>query len=143
MAWSTPKIDWHASYDGTTYTGDYFSYVDMNRIRDNLEYLTSLATQLYTTKWSIGLPETKGVNNKPYAYQINALEARLHEMNSQTVNVPIGKQQTFFDNGKFPDATELNRIESAILLLREHLLEQANGRKVLAFTLGLEGPFRE
>lgn len=143
MAWATPKTDWKSTYSGTTYTGDYFSYVDMNRIRDNLAYLTSIAEQLYTTKWSIGLPETKVVNNKPYAYQINALEARLHEMNSQTVKASIGKQKTYFDNGRFLDATELNRIESATLTLHDLLLEQAAGRTVLGFTLGLTGPFRE
>lgn len=143
MAWSTPKTDWSASYSGTTYTGDYFTYVDFNRIRNNLEYLTDMAEQLYATTWSIGLPDTKGVNNKPYAHQVNALETRLHEMNKQTVNVPIGTQKTFYDNGKFPDAAEWNRIESATLVLLNHLLEQAEGRKTLGFTLGLEGPFRE
>lgn len=134
--WTAPKTNWQSSYVGSTYTGDYFSYVDFNRIRNNLDVLTELATTLYVMSFSGSLPSTKTVSGYPYADEINLLEKRLHEVNSQSINRDIGTQKTYVDNGAFIDATELNRIESATLDLYRILTEQAGGRKMLKFRLG-------
>ena len=137
MAWTTPKTDWTATYDSNgVYTGDYFSYVDFNRIRDNLEALTELAEMLYVLRVTGTLPSTKAVTDYPYADEINLLEKRLHEINAQSINRSIGTQKTYVDNGAFIDAAELNRIESATLDIYRILTEQAGGRKMLKFRLG-------
>ncbi len=48
MAWSTPKTDWFGSTDSEgVYTGDRFDAVDFNRIKNNLEYLRTLAIKMY------------------------------------------------------------------------------------------------
>lgn len=137
MAWTTPKTDWTATYDsGGTYTGDYFSYVDFNRIRNNLDALTELADTLYVLRLTGELPNVKAVSDYPYADEINLLEKRLHEVNAQSINGNIGTQKSFSDNGAFIDATELNRIEGATLNLYRILTEQAGGRRMLKFRLG-------
>ena len=137
MAWTTPKVNWAVTYDENgAYTGDYFSYVDFNRIRDNLEALTELAEMLYVIATTDSLPSTKTASGYPYADEINQFEKRLHEINNQTLRRTIGTQKTFVDKGAFIDATELNRIESATLSLHQILTEQAGGRKQLKFTLG-------
>lgn len=136
--WTTPKTNWRGtSAEDGTYTGDYFSYVDFNRIRNNLDYLTDLAGQLYVLRLTGDLPSTKVVTDYPYADEINLLEKRLHEINAQSIKRSIGTQKTFYDNGAFIDADELNRIESATLTLNRILTEQAGGRKMLRFRLGL------
>lgn len=137
MAWTTPKTDWAVTYDENgVYTGDFFSYVDFNRIRNNLAALTELAEMLYVLRVTGSLPSTKAVTDYPYADEINLLEKRLHEVNNQTIRRSIGNQKTFVDNGAFIDATELNRIERATLDLYRILTEQAGGRKMLKFRLG-------
>lgn len=144
MAWVTPKTNWKATYSGTTYTGDYFSYVDYNRIRGNLLELTSLAEQLYPTTWSHTVPGAKAVDGYgPTAGDFNNFEYRLHDINDQTVHASIGTRKSYSVNGTFVDAAELNRVESATVTLRALLLDQAGGRTKLKFRLGLTGPFRD
>lgn len=137
MAWTTPKTDWNSSHgeDGS-YTGDYFSYVDFNRIRNNLEALTTLAQELYHFTFTSTLPGTKTVTGYPYASDINAFETRLDEINRQSINVQIGTKKSYSDNGAFIDATELNRIESATLNLYNIFRNATGGRKMLKFRLG-------
>ena len=138
MAWTTPKTNWKATYDsGGNYTGDYFSYVDFNRIRNNLVALTDIAETLYIFTFTGTLPSEKTVTGYPYASDFNAFETRLHEINAQSINKSIGTQQTFVDNGAFIDFEELNRIESAMLELYEIFKDASGGRRMLAFRLGL------
>ena len=138
MAWTAPKTNWMATYDSSgEYTGDYFSYVDFNRIRNNLMALTEVGETLYIFNFTSQLPSEKTVTGYPYASDINAFETRLHEINAQSLNKSIGTQKTFYDNGAFIDADELNRIESATLELYQILLDASGGRRMLAFKLGL------
>lgn len=137
MAWTAPKTNWKATYNSAgAYTGDYFSYTDFNRIRNNLDALTELASTVYIFRFTDTLPNTKTVVGHPYASDINKFETRLHELNSQSLNLPIGTQQTYYDNGAFIDAAELNRIESAMLDMYSIYQKIAYGRKMLKFRLG-------
>ena len=144
MAWTTPKTDWNSTSSDGHYTGDYFSYVDYNRIRGNLLELTSLAEQLYPTSWSHGMPSAKTVDDiGPTAGDFNNFEYRLHDINNQTVKASIGTRKSYSVNGIFVDDIELNRVENATVTLRNLLLDQAGGRLRLKFRLGLTGPFRD
>ncbi len=136
MAWTTPKTDWNSTSSGGQYTGDYFSYVDFNRIVGNLAVLTDLAGQLYQMQYTTVLPSEKTRTGYPFAADLNSIETRLDEINSQTINLPIGNKRTFTNNGVFINATELNRIESAMLALHRPLEDQVGGRKMLRFRLG-------
>ena len=134
---STPKTDWAVTYDENgKYAGDFFSYVDFNRIRNNLDALTTLGEDLYVFSFSTELPSTKDVTGYPYASDINAFETRLHEINQQSLRLSIGSKKTFTDNGAFIDWKELNRIESATLKLYEAFSEIYGGRRMLKFRLG-------
>ena len=144
MAWTTPKTNWSASSSDGHYTGDYFSYVDFNRIVGNLEVLTGLAGQLYQMTYTTELPGEKSRINYPFAADLNSIETRLHEINDQTLSLTIGTKKTFTSNGVFINATELNRIESAMLALYRPLEDQVGGRKMLKFRLGfVAGSIRE
>lgn len=137
MAWTTPKTDWTALYDTEgNYIGDYFSYVDFNRIRNNLVALTTLGSELYNFNFTSELPEEKTVTGYPYASDINAFETRLDEINQQSLNLSIGAKKTFSDNGVFIDYAELNRIESAMLEMQRVFANASGGRKMLRFKLG-------
>ena len=136
--WTTPKTNWQASYDEDgNYTGDYFSYDDFNRIRNNLDALSELGAQLYFLNFTAQLPNTKSVTGYPFASDINAFETRLHELNNQTIRLPIGTKQTFVDNGAFIGFAELNRIESAMVTMYKMFNDALGGRKMLKFRLGL------
>ena len=138
MAWITPKVDWNSGTGAAVYDGDYFNAVDYNRIRNNLLELTSLAEQLYAgLVWESSIGGEKTYTSWLYADEVNALEKRLHNINDQTVRRNIGTMQVFFENGRGIDAAELNRIESACALLYDTLANQAGGRRMLRFTLGI------
>ena len=137
MDWTTPITNWAALYDTEgNYIGDYFSYVDFNRIRNNLVALTTLGSELYNFTFTTELPEEKTVTGYPYASDINSFETRLDELNRQSVNLSIGTKKTFTDNGVFIDYAELNRIESAMLEMQRIFANASGGRKMLKFTLG-------
>lgn len=137
MAWITPKTDWSAAYDQSgSYIGDYFNYVDYNRIRNNLEEVTTLAQSLFILNLTTSLSGEATVNGYPYAGIINAWETRLDEINQQTYKADIGQKKTFYDNGAFLDADELNRIERSLDMIYQMLKTQYGGRRRLRFTLG-------
>lgn len=137
MAWTTPKTNWQASYDENgNYTGDYFYYLDFNRIRNNLVALTELGSELYHFTFTSDLPNTKTTTGYPYASDFNAFETRLDEINRQSLKLSIGAKKTFTDNGTFIDYAELNRIESAMLEMYRIFANASGGRKMLRFTLG-------
>ena len=139
MAWTTPKTNWTATSDAMgNYTGDYFSYTDFNRIRNNLVALTEVAETLFHFHFTNTLPSTKSITGYPYASDINKFETRLDEINAQSLRLNIGTKKTYTDNGAFIDADELNRIESAMLTLYQIFYDSSGGRKKLPFMLGLE-----
>ena len=53
--WTPPKIDWSGFWDGSTYVGDYFTYIDYNRIKNNILFLIGYASQMYNvTTFDLG-----------------------------------------------------------------------------------------
>lgn len=126
--WQQPKTDWKAD--------DFFNIEDYNRIKENLNEIRTLALTL----WPDFSFEEMG-NDKTYADygfhadEINRFEENVSNICAGTYPFSVGEQRTFYDNQPFIDWQELNRIESACLLMYENMTGAAKGRKILAFTL--------
>ena len=142
MAWINPKIDWHGSTDSEgNYSGDRFNAADFNRIKNNLDYLRSMAIKLYDEFSIVSL----GVDRTPadyfYADEINQLETNFNTINSHSLRQSYGDAPVYVDNGKTMDYAELNRLEGAILDLYIKLTNQYNGRRKFTFMLGKKEDF--
>ena len=127
MAWQTPKTNWKST--------DYFNYQDYERIRNNILYLKELVDQVYATITLDTMTAKSGYSDFVYADEFNAFENNLDKIKKWITTVGIGSKQTFYDNGATPNYTELNRIESACLKMRETLSGQISGRPMLSFIL--------
>lgn len=138
MAWETPKTDWSAQYSDTgLFMGDFFNIQDYNRIKNNLLYLRELATQLMHNVPKITVGDDKeSYDEYFYADEINMIEDALETIDLFIGWVDFGNKQTFYDNGKFIDSAELNRIESAELQLYDLLTNSIAGKLRLRFRLG-------
>lgn len=146
MAWETPKTDWSASYDETgLFIGDFFNVEDYNRIKNNLVYLRDLAAQLIYDMPDVTVGADKTVpdgdnpdfdNDNFFADEINLIEDALETIDENIGWADFGEKQTFYDNGRFIDAEELNRIESATLELYEVIENSIAKRQRLSFRLG-------
>lgn len=128
MSWQQPKTDW---------MDNRFNINDYNRIKENLEYLHEKAQNLY----HIFQVEDLGANKADYseyfyADEFNAFESNLDTINNNIFSQEIGEKQTFFDNGPFIDWEELNRIESASLIIYRMLNRQEPALRRLSFRLG-------
>lgn len=128
MAWQTPKTNWEKT--------DYFNIGDYSRIKGNLEYLRDLAIQAYKEFYIEEMAADKTYGDYIYADEFNLIEQNLETIRSSTYLFEIGKQKTYYPNQPTPDYTELNRIESACLLIYNNLNGQIAGKRRLAFTLG-------
>ncbi len=146
LVWETPKTDWSAEYSDTgRFVGDFFNVTDYNRIKNNLLYLRELATQLI-----YGMPHiTVGVdkhlpnnanpdfdNDNFFADEFNLIEDALETLDNAIGWVDFGQKQVFYENGRFIDADELNRIEGAELTLYNLLTNSIAGKLRLSFRLG-------
>lgn len=135
MSWITPKTDWKITLSSDEYLGDYFNVSDYNRIKGNIEYLAERAKSLVSVP-EVDLGEDKTYTDNYYADEFNALETALDEI-ADALLKDIGEPMTFFDNGVFIQASELNRIESATLELYKRINDSIEGKAMLAFTLGI------
>ena len=127
MAWITPKTDWVAT--------DPITYVDYNRIVNNLKYIQELCTKLYKLSiTNLGSDQTE--NDIPYADMLNNIEICLTNINQASYNFNIGREKTFSANSPYIDYNELNRVESVTLTLYEWLDAQKVNIPTLSFTLG-------
>lgn len=127
--WHTPKTDWKPT--------DRFNFVDYNRIKNNLLWLHEKVTELYKP-FEI---EDMGEDITDYSSYwkvryFNAWEQNLDMINSHMFTKDYGTAQRFFENGPFIQWTELNRIESAILNMRDILNRQEKGIRRLSFCFG-------
>ena len=140
MAWSTPKTDWFGSTDSEgVYTGDRFDAVDFNRIKNNLEYLRTLAIKMYDDFSINVLGQDREYSDYFYADEINKLEENLVTINEHSLNRSYGTSPTYSDNTPVMDFTELNRLESAILDLYDRLTNQSDGRRMFMWNFGMKG----
>lgn len=139
ITWETPKTDWSAQYSDTgLFLGDFFNIQDYNRIKNNLLYLRELATHLMHGVPKITVGEDKeSYEEYFYADEINLIEDGLETLDEFIAWVDWGDKQTFYDNGRFIDADELNRIERAELELYNLLVNSIAGKLRLAIRLGM------
>lgn len=127
--WTVPKTNWKQE--------DRFNIEDYNRIKNNLAYLHEKSVELikpfsiedmgedladYTQYWDVDV--------------FNAFEINLDRINENAYRQEYGLKQTFYENGKFPDCHELNRIESATLDIKGWISRQEAGLRKIPFTLG-------
>lgn len=146
MAWIEPKTDWSAQYSDTgLFIGDFFNVEDYNRIKNNLLYLRELSTKLMNNVPVVTVGQDKHYpdganpdfdNDHFFADEINLIEDGLEALDERMGFVDFGDKQTFYDNGKFIDADELNRIERAELKMYNLLVSSIAGKLRLAFRLG-------
>ena len=139
MAWITPKTNWNGgtAADGT-YIGDRFNAVDVNRIKNNLDYLRELAIKLYDEFAINDLGSDRTPADYFYADEINQLEENLTIINNNTLKRHYGTAPTYVNNGRTMDFTELNRLESAILDLYDRLTNQSEGRRKFQWNFGIK-----
>lgn len=127
--WIEPKINWKAE--------DRFNIKDYNRIKNNLSYLHEVAKTLVKP---FEIEDTGKYMNSYMEYwdvdKFNAFENNLDAINRNTYNKDFGVKQRFFENGKFIKWDELNRIESAILEIKEMLERQELGLRRIPFVFG-------
>ena len=138
--WTSPKIDWSGEWDGSAYVGDYFGYIDYNRIKNNLLFLIGYASQMYdVTNYDFG--EEKVEAEPIYADEINMFEDALETVNAETYGFSFEKK-TWRENKPVPSAEDYNRIESMELKLYETLVAQRKAQRALAFRLGSQKGFK-
>ena len=124
----TPKIDWKES--------DKFNKEDYNRIKNNLDYLQYLYSELNRSYEKIDL----GEDIIDYTSRYKASDFNNFEEILETINIyqlEIGSTQSFLPNGVFIDFAELNRIESACIKLHEIMENHYKGRRTLPAMLAL------
>lgn len=146
MAWITPKTDWHSTYDGAgEYQEDFFNIEDYNRIKNNLLYLRELATELFypIPVITVGVDKHYPIAGSPnfdndnfFADEINKIEDGLEALDNAINLFVHGNKQTFYENGRFIGAAELNRIESAELELYTYITDSIAGKSRLAIRFG-------
>lgn len=146
MAWITPKTDWHSTYDGAgEYQEDFFNIEDYNRIKNNLLYLRELATELFypIPVITVGADKHYPIAGSPnfdndnfFADEINKIEDGLEALDNAINLFNHGRKQTFYENGRFIGAAELNRIESAELELYTYITDSIAGKSRLAIRFG-------
>lgn len=128
--WREPKTDWTAD--------DVFNLKDYNRIRNNLIYLNKIISNIWR-EFSI-----EDMGNDPTSHKyiwkakyFNAIEENLEIINQHSLIVKnYGYKQTFYNNGVFIGFSELNRIESATLQMKQIIDGWEAGFRRLSFRLG-------
>ena len=128
MAWIEPKTDWVSS--------DYFNATDYNRIIGNIAYLKAYLDTLFYGLTNISTMEEKTAESLIYAREINNIETALETLNLETYKFDMGETKEYMANTRTLDFVELNRIESAILLLYTQMVNHKENLTRLAFTLG-------
>ena len=129
VEWNIPKIDWKMT--------DRFNLDDYNRIKNNLQWLHEKVSELYNPFNIVDMGEDiidySSYWNVDY---FNAWEQNLDIINDHMFSKDYGVAQSFFENGPFIQWTELNRIEGAILSMRDILDMQEKGLRKFPFVLG-------
>ena len=130
MAWQTPKTNWQ--------TTDRFNYSDFNRIKNNITIIYDMARTVFNQAYSIDdMGSDISSYGAVYDYtKFNAIENNLDTINTHSYNLDIGAKQTFYANGAFIVARELNRIESVSLDFYNRLKSVYDEMPRIPFVLG-------
>ena len=128
MEWITPKTDWTSD--------SYFNAEDYNRIIGNITYLKAYLDSLFLGLTNISTMEEKNAKSLIYAREINVIETALEQLNLETYKFDIGETKEYMANTRTLDFVELNRIESAILLLYKTMVAQKEALPRFTFKLG-------
>lgn len=129
MVWQQPKTDWKES--------DYFNVEDYNRIKGNLNELHRMALVYWEEfPWDEMGEDKTWEDYGFYSDEINCFESNVEHICGGTYPFPVGERKVFYDNQPFIDWKELNRVESACLMIYENIRNVINGRRRLAFKLG-------
>lgn len=146
MPWITPKTDWHSTYDGAgEYVEDFFNVTDYNRIKNNLMYLREIGGELFYPLPNITVGADKHYpvagspdwdNDNYFADEINKIEDGLEALDNAIALFNHGRKTTFYENGRFIGAVELNRIEKAELELYTYITDSIAGKSRLAIRFG-------
>ena len=132
--WIEPKTDWTSN--------DYVNTVDYNRIIGNIAYLKAYLDGLFADLTNVSLGEEKAVKSLIYSREINAIEVALETLNLETYKFDIGETKEYMANRRTLDFNELNRIESAILMLNKTMVVHKESLPRLAFILGGQKGFK-
>lgn len=124
-----PKTDWTEK--------SRFNIEDYNRIKNNLEWLYQKAVYL-NRPFEI---EDMGEDIEDYlsywkVSSFNAFEDNIEIINNNIHTKDYGITQRFYENGAFIKWTELNRIESATLSMKNILDNHEKGLRKIPFVLG-------
>lgn len=131
VEWIEPKTDWSPDPEKNK-----FNIEDYNRIKNNLTYLNEYANEFYEP---FDIEDMGEDATYPIFWDVdkfNAFERNLEEINRRIYTQDFGVSQTFYPNGVFIQANELNRIESAMLSMKDILDSQKSGIRRLPFRLG-------
>ena len=127
--WINPKTDWKET--------DRFNVTDYNRMKNNISYLQGWAIRMYPYFSLADMGADKGgYTSYFYADEFNLMEENLEAVNEHIFTSNYGTAQNFYDNGRFIDWNECNRIETATLQMYKILERQQAGLPRLAFRLG-------
>ena len=138
--WITPKTDWKGYVDGNgEYIGDRFNASDYNRIKNNLDVLSTLALKIYDHIYPVSMGPDKKPGDYFFADEINIMEKNLETINKKTLNYDVGETKEYYDNDKTMDFRELNRLEKATLDLYNSLYNQLEGRRMFTWNFGIRG----
>lgn len=126
--WIEPKIDWQ--------DGDPFNIEDYNRIKNNLNEIRQQALVLWPDFEYDEMGEDKTYEDYGfYADELNLFEKNVTHICEGTYPFAVGTEKSFAENQPFIDAMELNRLESACLIMYGNIRGRIEGRKHLPFTL--------
>lgn len=125
--WKTPKIDWILK--------DRLNIHDYNRIKNNLEFLHELASNLNVPFNIEEMGADKTYTDWFYADEFNLFEENLDIINQFIFTQKIGARKEFFEEAPFIDYEELNRLENACLIIYNLLYGQKKNKQRLSFRL--------
>ena len=127
--WQTPKTNWTNS--------DRFNMEDYNRIKNNLHYLWEEVCDMWQEFEIEDMGEDITSYKQDYNFvYFNAFESNVDIINKNMFTQNYGMKQNFYPNGVFIKFDELNRIESAILKMKQIIDGKKAGMKRLPFRLG-------
>lgn len=126
--WQQPKTNWQE--------GEFFNIEDYNRIKGNLNEIRAQALILWPdfSWYEMGNDKTY-LDYGFYADEINNFEENIEHICNGVYAFQVGEKKIFYDNQKFIDWAELNRIEEACRLIYNNIMSRIEGRTMLAFTL--------